>query len=83
MEQTGLKNIFESYVSKGNIFGNKDTLTTRFTPENIPHRDSQIKQIALILAPTLRNEKPSNIFIYGKTGTGKTIVIKNIIEKFI
>ncbi len=80
MEPSGLKSIFESYISKKNIFRNKDTLTIRFTPENIPHRDSQIKQIALILAPTLRNEKPSNIFIYGKTGTGKTIVIKNIIE---
>ena len=31
-----------------------------------------------MLAPLLRNEKPSNIFIYGKTGTGKTLVIKNI-----
>ncbi len=80
MEQSSLKNIFNSYISERNIFKNKDTLTTRFTPENIPHRDSQIKQIAHILAPILRNEKPSNIFIYGKTGTGKTLVIRNIIE---
>jgi cell division control protein 6 len=80
MEQSGLKNIFDSYISKRDIFKNKDVLSIQFTPDNIPHRDPQIKQVALILAPTLRNEKPSNIFIYGKTGTGKTLVIKNIIK---
>ena len=80
MEQSTLKNIFNNYVSKKNIFRNKDVLTTKFLPGDIPHRDNQIKQIALMLAPILRNEKPSNIFIYGKTGTGKTLVIKNIIE---
>lgn len=80
MERSSLNNIFEEYISKNNIFNNKETLTTRFTPQNIPHRDVQIRQIALMVAPVLRNEKPSNIFIYGKTGTGKTLVIKNIIE---
>lgn len=80
MKENTVKNIFEEYISKNNIFKNKDVLTTKFTPHNIPHRDAQIKQIALMLAPILRNEKPSNIFIYGKTGTGKTLVIRNIIE---
>jgi cell division control protein 6 len=80
MEQSKLNNLFENYASKRNIFKNKDTLTIRFAPNNIPHRDPEIKQIALMLAPTLRNEKPSNLFIYGKTGTGKTLVIRNIIE---
>lgn len=83
MEKSTLKNIFDEYVSKKNIFKNKDVLTTKFTPNNIPHRDPQIKQIALMLAPILRNEKPSNVFIYGKTGTGKTLVIRNIIENLI
>jgi cell division control protein 6 len=80
MEQPTLKNIFESYITESRIFKKKDVLTIRFTPGNIPHRDSHIKQIALMLAPVLRNDKPSNIFIYGKTGTGKTLVIRNIIE---
>jgi cell division control protein 6 len=80
MESTKIKNIFEEYVSKNNIFKKKDILSTKFTPQNIPHREGQIKEIALILAPILRNEKPSNIFIYGKTGTGKTLVIRDIIE---
>jgi cell division control protein 6 len=32
------------------------------------------------LAPALKREKPSNLFIYGNTGTGKTLTIKHIID---
>jgi len=78
MTQVSLKDIFSSYTSKKPIFKDKDTLSIRFTPENIPHRDEQINQLAHILAPVLRNEKPSNVFIYGKPGTGKTLVTKKV-----
>jgi cell division control protein 6 len=57
---------------------NKKALQTNYTPEDIPHRDEQIKNIAGILAPALRMEKPSNLFIYGKTGTGKTVSITKV-----
>jgi len=70
----GLSNFFENYLTKNPLFINKKALQSNFTPENIPHRDEQIKQLASILAPALRLEKPSNIFCYGKSGTGKTCV---------
>jgi archaeal cell division control protein 6 len=44
----------------------------------IAHRDEQIETIASIIAPVLRLEKPSNLFIYGKTGTGKTLSVNCI-----
>jgi len=64
--------IFDSF-SKNLIFNNKLLLQINYTPENIPHRDKQIEQVASILAPGLRGEKPSNLFLYGQTGTGKTL----------
>jgi cell division control protein 6 len=73
-----VEKIFEDFLSKKSIFQNKDALTIRFTPENIPHREAEISTIAKILAPALRNERPSNVFIYGKTGTGKTLSISYI-----
>jgi cell division control protein 6 len=75
MAQKGLVNFFENFLEKKPIFKNKTVLQTNFTPSTIPHRDEQIQQIAQILAPCLRMEKPSNLFIYGKTGTGKTVSI--------
>ncbi|MEM2956158.1 MAG: ORC1-type DNA replication protein [Candidatus Pacearchaeota archaeon] len=69
-----LDKIFDSFT-KESIFKNKFILQSNYVPEAIQHRDKQIKQVASILAPCLRLERPSNLFIYGKTGTGKTISI--------
>jgi len=74
-----LDNIFDSFDKKG-IFKDKSILQTNHQPTVISHRDEQIKQIASILAPVLRAEKTSNLFLYGKTGTGKTLSIHFIKE---
>ncbi|MBU4070023.1 MAG: orc1/cdc6 family replication initiation protein [Nanoarchaeota archaeon] len=79
---TELDNIFESF-DKNLIFKNKSLLQNNYQPEDIPHRSEQIKQIASILAPVLRGEKSSNLFLYGKTGTGKTLSIKYVRDKLL
>ena len=78
MKEKGLVNYFEKFLTKKSLFRNKNALQTNYTPEQIIHRDEQIQQLADILAPCLRGDKPSNIFIYGKTGTGKTLVAKYV-----
>jgi len=72
-----LDSIFDSAVNNS-LFTNKSVLQVRYTPESIPHRDEQIKSIAGILASSLRGERPSNLFIYGKTGTGKTLSVQYV-----
>jgi len=47
-----------------------------YMPEVLPHREKEIDYLAAVLVPALRGETPSNVFIYGKTGTGKTAVAK-------
>ena len=78
-----LTQFFQNYLEKDSLFENKKVLQANYTPENIPHRNEQIKQIAGILAPLLRIEKPSNLFLYGKTGTGKTVVTKYITSQIL
>jgi len=72
-----LDDIFDS-VSTRSLFKNKQILQSNYNPENIPHRNEQINHIASILAPSLLGEKTSNLFIYGKTGTGKTLSVQHV-----
>src|SRR3989338_8575173 len=78
-----LTQFFENYLNKTLIFENKKSLQSNYTPETIPHRDDQIEQLASILAPALRTEKPSNVFVYGKTGTGKTCVTQYVMNQIL
>lgn len=73
-----LNTYFSQYLDKEALFENKKVFSMGYTPDEIEYRDEQIQTIASILAPSLRLEKPSNIFIYGKTGTGKTLTIRHI-----
>ncbi|MCJ7794541.1 MAG: ORC1-type DNA replication protein [Methanoregulaceae archaeon] len=64
--------LFKKYLTNNKIFKDREVLRHSYRPQILPHRKPQIDEIASILAPSLRNETPSNILIYGKTGTGKT-----------
>jgi len=76
-----LKDFLKNYAKKGSLFKNKKALQANYTPKSVPYRSEQIKVIGSILAPCLRMEKPSNLFVYGKTGTGKTLVVKHVSDQ--
>ncbi len=77
-----LGDIFDSAINNS-LFNNKEVLQVRYNPDSIPHRDEQIKSIASILGSTLRGDRPSNLFVYGKTGTGKTLSVQYVMEEII
>ncbi|TFF89080.1 MAG: AAA family ATPase, partial [Promethearchaeota archaeon] len=67
-----------------NIFKKRDVMRSTYIPENLPHRIDQIKFITQIIAPalSLENRSISNLFLYGKTGTGKTAVVYYVLHHF-
>ncbi|MCF7866494.1 ORC1-type DNA replication protein [Candidatus Woesearchaeota archaeon] len=81
MVENNLNNFFEKFLKKDSLFSNKKVLQSSYMPGEINHRDDQINQIAQILAPALKTDKPSNLFIYGKTGTGKTLISRHVAEQ--
>jgi len=83
MIEKGLETFFEVFLNKESVFFDKRALQSSYIPETILHREEQTKQIATILAPSLKGDKPSNIFIYGKTGTGKTLTTKYTAQKLM
>jgi cell division control protein 6 len=74
--------IFDSFVQR-NLFQDKRVLQSNYRPEIIAHRDEQVQAVASILAPSLRGERISNLFIYGKTGTGKTLSVQHVGTKIL
>ncbi|NQV91553.1 AAA family ATPase [Candidatus Woesearchaeota archaeon] len=75
-----INNFFENYLKQDSFFKNKNVLLSSYMPDHVIYREEQMSEAANILAPALRNEKPSNLFIYGKTGTGKTLSMKSIVN---
>src|SRR3989344_5279520 len=81
--EKGLDGFFEVFLKKGSVFFDKRILQSSYIPENVLYREEQTKLVANILAPALRGDRPSNVFVYGKTGTGKTLTIKHTTQKLM
>jgi archaeal cell division control protein 6 len=75
-----INSFFENFLKENKIFVNKKMLQTNYIPQTVVHRDEFVQEVAAILAPALKRDRPSNLFIYGKTGTGKTLVVKHVTE---
>lgn len=54
-----------------------------YTPQNLPFREDQQTSISRIVAVTLRGQRPDNLFIYGKPGTGKTSTTKHVMDELL
>ena len=73
---------FKDILSERSVFINKDALSPHYLPEKIIHREKEIEKIMRVIAPVFKNKRPNNVFIYGKTGTGKTSSVKYIMKQF-
>ncbi|KXS42744.1 MAG: cell division control protein 6 [Methanolobus sp. T82-4] len=78
MQNKSLDGLFQELLESEPIFKNKEVLRHSYTPDSLVHRDDQINSLASILVSALRGDTPSNILIYGKTGTGKTAVTRHV-----
>ncbi|MDO9517808.1 MAG: ORC1-type DNA replication protein [Methanosarcinaceae archaeon] len=78
MKNKSLDGLFQELLNNEPIFKNKEVLRPSYTPDFLLHRDAQINSLATILVSALRGDTPSNILIYGKTGTGKTAATRHV-----
>jgi ORC complex protein Cdc6/Orc1 len=76
--------IIEEIIKKrglaSRIFINREVLHPDYVPESLPHRETEIRKLADILVVSAKGERPSNILLYGLTGTGKTVAAKYVVK---
>jgi len=67
------------------IFTNKELLEISHLPDEgrIVGRDEEIQQLANAVNPAIFGQSPSNVLIYGKTGTGKSLCAKYVSKQLI
>lgn len=80
MDEDILNTIFDSAIKNKNIIKNRQVLTIDYVPDKLLFRTKESTAIAQSLSVILKKGRPSNLLIFGKPGTGKTAVVKNVIE---
>jgi len=77
------ENIFYGFINQESVFVDKNKISPHYAPEKLPFRDNEIRSLSIWLSPALKKEKPHNVFIYGKVGTGKTTIVKHVVDQLL
>lgn len=62
-------------------FANREALSDAYTPDELVGRDDEVEDFAGALEPVIHGEQPKNIFLYGKTGVGKTATTRYLLNQ--
>jgi cell division control protein 6 len=73
------------FIREDPIFVNKELLEISHLPDEgrIVGRDEEIRQLANAVNPGIFGQSPSNVLIYGKTGTGKSLCAKYVSRRLV
>jgi cell division control protein 6 len=63
------------------IIKNPNVLRHDYIPDRILHRDKQQELVTQSLIPLYQKSIPPNLLVYGKPGTGKTLVVKKVLKQ--
>jgi len=73
--------MFGDVDRRDSVFRNESTLSTKYEPDEPIGREAELTQIADALRPLTRGNPPENLVVYGPAGTGKTTVVKHVLDE--
>lgn len=76
-----VESLFDAAEAGQSLILDRNILHFTYIPNVINHRDAEQKKVAQSLLPILKQSKASNLLVYGKPGTGKTLVVKKILSQ--
>ncbi|WP_227357230.1 Cdc6/Cdc18 family protein [Haladaptatus salinisoli] len=62
-------------------FANRNALLDDYTPEEFVGRDDELQEYHAALQPAIDGSQPDNIFLFGKTGVGKTAATRFLFDR--
>jgi len=82
--QSGIDDpLFADAMAKQSLIVRPELLEVGHVPEQnrIIGRDAEIEAVATKIEPVVRDDPPSSFIIYGKTGTGKSLVSQSVADR--
>lgn len=71
------------FEKKTVLIENKDVLRDDWQPQELVERESEMDEYASTLQPVIQGWQPSNVFIYGVTGAGKTAATRALTRELL
>lgn len=80
-----MSNSDDLFIREDPIFVQKELLEINHLPDEgrIVGRDEEIINLANAVNPAIFGQSPSNVLIYGKTGTGKSLCAKHVSRRLV
>ncbi|WP_096390946.1 orc1/cdc6 family replication initiation protein [Halopenitus persicus] len=63
------------------VFRDEDLLREDYQPDSITAREEELETYKTALQPIVNGAQPRNVFLYGKTGVGKTLVSQYLLDR--
>ena len=76
-----MRDVIEDELSGSSVIKDLQVLDFDYVPEQLPHREGQLRQLAQLFRPLLSNVS-QNAVICGPVGTGKTVIAKRFCTQF-
>lgn len=75
--------LFDSVDVSNDIFANRKLLNIDHVPDEnrIVGRDEHIRELANEIGPGVVGDSPNSVILYGKTGSGKSLVANHVMER--
>lgn len=77
-----MSNIIEDEMLSSSVIKNIKTLDFDYVPEDLPHREEQLRFLAQMFKPLL-SKISQNVIIRGPVGTGKTVIAKKFCTSLV
>ena len=68
---------------KPTIFNNVNVLSPDYIPDKLIARDEEIEEVSNAFSPYFIGGNPRNLILQGKSGTGKTVVVRYVVSQLL